>query len=420
MVSTFAGVALVNFRQIFRIGATAEVKPSNVRVSNITDSSFTISWTTDKESLGFVILDGEATFRPEVEKKSFVHTIDIKNLKPNTTYNFKINSDGNDFDNNGIPWQAKTRPLPQSAQNSVIASGSVLTATSQSVAGALVYMDAAGELFSTLTSDSGNYVVNIPNIDPLNTLLTIFVQAGPAGISSAQIYSQSTKPVPPLILGNTHDFRGLPPSSSQGNTPDASLNLPENNESQSKFVVTTPINTPSTETVTLDSLGEGEIITSNQPEFFGKGPSNSELIIKVESENPIMSKVSTNKNGSWKWSPPVNLAPGPHKITIFWKDLSGITHSLTRSFFVQAGEVPAFEASGSAETNLSPSPTPSPSPTAISETPSPTLIPTITPTTPSPAAVPETGLMTPTIFLFTLGTAIVVLSFAVWKYAQSI
>lgn len=397
IAATFAGVFFINSRQIFRTGAASESEPNDVRVSNITDSSLTISWTTDKESIGFVIWNKGNT-RPD--EKGYTHLVTLSGLEAATSYKYKINSNGVFFDNNGVPWQTKTSSSSQIGDKPTLVSGSVLTATGEVVKKAIVYINVSGNLFSTLTSNSGNFVFTLPELDPKNSLLEIFVQAGPMGVSSAQIYPQSANPVPPMILGSTHDFKNLTPSTS-GDTPEVSLNLPDGIDEESKFDIQDMETPVSSSIVTLESVDEGEMVTSTQPEFFGDGPKGAKLTIKIESENPITDSVSVDDDGFWNWNPPEGLAPGPHKITITWKDISGITRSLTRNFVVQAGEAPAFEASGSA-TTATPSPTPK-----------------VT-TTPLPTSVPETGTLTPTLLLSIMGLGVMALSFGIWKYAQSI
>lgn len=411
-LGTFFGVFLINFQQIFKLGAQGETAPKDVRVSNITDSTFTISFTTDKESRSFIVWDKGAT---APDGPSYTHLTTLTGLKANTTYSYKINSGGTLFDNNGIPWQAKTAAGPQPAQNSSLVSGSVITATGEVVKNAIVYITVSGNLFSTLTSNSGNFVFQLFNLDPQKDLLEIFVQAGGGQVSSAQIFPQSANPVPPMIVGQTHDFRNLPPST-PGQVPSASLDLPSESESKSKFSPPDASTTPQSQAVvTLESIDEGETVTSQEPEFFGDGPGGTTLTITVESENPITDTVNVAKNGSWNWNPPAGLTPGVHKITITWKDITGITRSLTRNFVVQAGEVPAFEASSSGQTA-----TPTPSPTASSSaTSKPTSTPKVS-ASPTSVPVPQTGNLTPTLLLTIMGAGILLMSLITFKYAQNL
>jgi hypothetical protein len=427
LLGTFFGVFLINSRQIFRLGAEGETSPKDIRVSNVTDTSLTISWVTDVESAGFVVWGASDSTVNSVEKesdlKSFTHSVTIDALKPETRYFYKINSDGALVDNKGIPWQTATGASLGLNKNSLLISGSVLTATGQPVKKSLVYANIGGYLFSTLSSDTGNYVFQLASTRSSNlssylqvsesqTPVEIFVQAGALGISSAQIFPQSAKPAPPLILGQTHDFRSLPASKSDG-VPTASVDLPTDSEADSKFSVPDDINKPtSSAVVTLENIDEGESVTSTQPEFFGDGPTGTTLTIKVESENPITEEVKVASNGSWKWTPPEGLAAGVHKITITWKDINGITRSLTRNFVVQAGEAPAFEASNSATTTTS---TPTATATAKSTATSTAKATTIATSPPTP----ETGSLTPTMLFTILGLGVTALSFAIWKYADA-
>jgi len=101
----------------------------------------------------------------------------------------------------------------------------------------------------------------------------------------------------------------------------------------------TDIASPSAETVTLESLDEDEIITSTEPEFFGEGPPGTTITITIESD-PITDQTTISSLGGWNWSPPEGLSEGAHKITITWRDASGILRTLTRTFIVQASEGP--------------------------------------------------------------------------------
>lgn len=427
LAGTFFGVFLINKNQIFRLGAEGANSPKDIKVSNVTDTSLTISWITDAETLGFITWGTSESSvngtEQDSDQKSLTHSVTLNGLKQETKYFYKINSEGTLFDNKGIPWQTSTGKDIGTSKNSLLISGSVLTSTGQPVKNALVYANVGGYFLSTLTSDSGNYVFQLgnvrsqglnsyPSVDPSQTLVELFVQSG-TGVSSAKIFPQSAKPVPPLIMGQNHDFRSLPPSKDDG-VPSASLELPEDATSESKFSVPDDLTIKTTqESVTLDSVDEGETITSTSPEFFGDGPKGTTLTVKVESENPMSADVKIASNGSWSWTPPEGLAEGVHKITITWIDVDGITRSLTRNFVVQAGEAPAFEASDSG--SLSETATPSPTATAKA-TASPTASPTQTPTAPP---TPETGSLTPTLLFTILGLGVMALSFAIWKYSNA-
>ncbi len=414
VLGTFLGTFLLNSKQIFRLGAAGENAPKDIRVSNIDDSSFTVNFVTDKEVSSFLIYGNKIS---DKSLKSLTHSITINNLKANQIYFYKINSGGTIFDNGGIPWQIKLGPDIGSSTFNSLASGSVLTASGTPVNHAIIYANIKGYLLSTLTSETGNFVFQLGTartsdlesyqiINPNETLIELSVQAGGGQVSSAQVYPKSANPIPPIIIGQTQDFRNLD-GNSGGSSPNANLALPTDNPQESRFNVPdvgTPI--PAT-TVILENIDNGETITSTQPEFMGKGPAGIVINILLESENPINSSVSVPNNGSWSWSPPTNLTPGPHTITLSWKDISGITRSLKRTFIVQAAELPSFEASESG-TFLTPTPIASPKPTAKAGSP-----------TPTPKPIPETGSLTPTFLLSIMGVVVLLLSLTIWKIAEN-
>ena len=428
-----AGVLLVGSQRFFRLGAEAELAPKDVRISNISDNSFTVSWVTDKVTGAFIKWgeDPESLDKEELDEvggEGTTHTASIRGLSAETTYYFKINSGGDDFDNSGIPWQVKLASLLPVPTKTNLVSGSVLTGSGQPAKNALVYITlGGGSLLSSVTSDSGSWVIPISqarsqdlsgfiDIDEKNTLMEISVNAGPDGVASAQIYPQSAKPVPAIILGETHDFKSLP-ASEVSEIPKASIGLPEESTPSSKFEVEGPAQAPTSQSVTLESVKEGEVVTSTKPEFFGEGPVGTTISITVESD-PVTGSVRIPTTGDWNWSPPAGLSEGTHRITISWRDAQGILRTLTRTFVVQASEGPAFESTPSA--TLTPTPTPTLSPTS---TPTPTPIPTIvgspvSSASPTISPVADSGSLTPTILLSIMGVSVIAFAFLVWKKSE--
>jgi hypothetical protein len=422
LAGVFAGVFFLKNTQVFKIGADASATPKDIRVSNITDNSVTISWTTDKETTGFITWGSSQNNANKVEneeannQKFFSHNLSLTGLNADTNYFYKINSDGTTFDNGGIPWQFTTGDTLGISKNSILLSGNVINATGTPKIKSLVYASVGGYLLSTQTSETGNFVFqlgstrtpdlkNYAQIDMGSTLIQISVIAPPDGVASAQIFPQSGNPIPTIIIGQVYDFRSSP-ANNQGGIPNVNLNLPQNSTQESKFNITVPSSTPKPTSVILESLNEGETITSQKPQFFGKGPGGESIKITVNSQDPISATVQIPNNGSWNYSVPTNLNPGDHSITISWIDTSGITRFLTRKFVVKAGEAPSFTASESGII-ASPSATPKsmlkPSPTATS-----TAMP-----------VPVTGDLTPTLILFIMGLAVIVFGFTVWKIAEN-
>jgi hypothetical protein len=406
-----AGVFLVQNRQIFKLRAEPETAPENIRVSNITDTSFDVSWTTNAVVGGFVSW-GESESNPNqtasdtIATDGYTHSAAIKGLVPSTTYFFTINSGGDDYDNSGIPWQVTVGPILTDFPSTEPLSGSVLSAAGDPVDNALVYVTIGGAgLLSTTTSQSGNWVVPISSlrtqdlssffqVDEDTTPIEITVQTGPEGVSSAQTFASSARPVPPMVLGQAYDFKDLEQLTTNGE-PVVNIKLPDEEVKGSKFDVSQEESSTTQDLVTVVSLDEGEVITSTTPEFFGEGPTGAIVTITVESD-PVTDNVTVNSSGNWNWSPPKELEEGVHKLTLSWRDENGILRTVSRSFVVQAAEGPAFESTPSSTPSNTPSPTP-------------TLRPSPTPTS-SPSPLPDAGTLTPTLMLFIMSAGVLLLS----------
>jgi len=415
------GVFLIQSQQSFRLGASPGSTPKNVRITNISDSSFTVSWITDKKTVGYLKWDTDTnkldnTSAQKDSVLSNTHSITLNGLEPSSEYFFNIFSDDTQYNNNNLSWNANTGPTMGSTK-SINISGNVLTASGSPANDSLVYISLANAVpVSTTTSSEGNWFVNISNartsdlasfvdIDSENTLLEISVQAL-SGSATAQIYPRAANPVPPIILGQTHDFRDAV-SSDDLTSPDASLDLPADEDSnESGFDLTDDNEKKGTNIVTLENVDSNEVIFTTTPEFFGEGPVGAKLSITIESD-PVTETVTVNSLGNWKWSPPEGLEEGEHNVTIAWTDENGFLRKLTKKFIVQAAEGPSFEST--------PSATPS-----VAQTPTPTLGPSITPTsTPTPiptdAPIPESGTPTPTLLLAFMGIASLATSLFFWQ-----
>lgn len=375
-ISTAVGIYLVQARQLFRLGASGDAQPNNIRVTNISDQSFTVTWTTSKEVVTYVAWGESSTSQEniandDIANASFVHSATVANLSASKDYYFKIGSAGVTFDNNGLPWKVATGSTLEAPGGSSVASGSVLKATGEPLTNAIVYLFVSGaEPFSTLTSSSGNFVIPVSSIrteDLSNyfsmtddTLIDLTTQGGPAGTSSAQIYFKAVGSIPPMIMGQVHDFKGLAVSTA-GNE-DVSGQVQANDQTGqaqvSGFSLDAEAATISASTVTIDNITEGEIIATKNPEFFGTGPAGIEISVLLESQATISDTLIIKTNGQWTWNPKPNLAEGAHKFTLSYKDANAITRTLTRNFIVQAASKPAFVASPSASNSATPAPAP--------------------------------------------------------------
>ena len=86
--------------------------PRDVVVSETTETSAIVQWTSDQESQGVILYGTEQTtlnkLAPETSP-GVDHTVIIENLEPGTTYYFSIQVEGLPYTNGGIPWFFTTK-----------------------------------------------------------------------------------------------------------------------------------------------------------------------------------------------------------------------------------------------------------------------------------------------------------------------
>ena len=244
-VGVIAGVLLVKNQQAIKLYAAQDATPRNVRVTNVSDASMTVSWTTLKKTSGFVRWGSKENSMKEVSFKTneegYTHSYTLNGLTPSTAHYFIINSDGTYFDNNEIPWQSRTGPkLPQPESDHTM-SGSVIDPDGFAVSNALIYVViGGGSPMSTTTSTGGSWVLPVSStrtldllsyilIDPKDTLIQLHVQTGKDVITTRQLYLESAQPAPVIVLGEVDGFKTLFPKGAE-ELPEATIKLREKNE----------------------------------------------------------------------------------------------------------------------------------------------------------------------------------------------
>lgn len=435
-----AGVILVQNRQLFGVKASPDQIPQQVKTTNITDKSFTVSWVTEGQITGFVNYGTAESLGTVISDKSTVplstHFVTIDNLKPQTTYYFKIGSGKNTFGADGGSYKIKTGPALSSVPQTDIVFGTVNNSSGKSVSLAIVYVTLPGSgTLSGLTDSNGRWTIPLSIARTLSLssyisynlkteILDILVQAGPGEIASAKVLTGSSRPVPAIILGKNHDFTKITPAP-EGELPKSELNLPQggtatvSGEPQSGFSLDGQVaQATSSATVKLASPKDKEKVNAQKPQFVGTGTPGTSFTIKIESPKTYSAQVKVDKGGNWSWSPPENLESGNHTATISWKDAKGQTKMVKQGFTVLAAgksDLPAFSASPSGQATVSAKASPSPSPTAKPKaSPPPAGGPTATASArkslPSTASgMPVSGSLTPSLGIFIMGLVLLLI-----------
>lgn len=370
LVAVGVGLFLIQTRTGVETGAEADLTPSQVRITNVTDTSFSASWTTGKEAFGSVKYGGAAT---EIRQTALddrdqlsgdagafgVHHVTIQSLKPGTKYYFKINSGDKEFDNQGKPFEITTGPTlgPPPAADPVY--GTILSPAGTPAEGVVVYINVANAApLSALAKTNGNWALSLSTARSTNlssyltydtqaTIVNLLVQGGKLGTAPAITTTANDSPVPDITLGKSHDFR---------TTQSAAINQQETSGFADLTASGSAEATQSGDVTLENPSFNGEVVNATQPAFIGSGPPGTVLAIEVNSEQTYTGSVTVDANGEWEFTPPDGLDPGEHTITINYIDEAGLEQTLTRNFIIAAAgqsTTPAITATPSGSTSTS-------------------------------------------------------------------
>ncbi len=379
--------------------------PSDIRITNVTDTSFTLTYLTDGPYIGTLALDADTqvqTILDDRDQKSgtpqpyTVHSISAKNLQLKTHYTFSVLSGTTTFLNNGEKFSVTTGDTLSSAPSlQTPLAGKIIAADGSSPQEALIFATSSnGQTLSTLIQPSGLYIL------PLNTMrtkeLSSYVALTPdtvvqvlVALSGAQAHALialgNSNPVPAITLGQDYDFTlsatPIASTSAVGGFPEFSLD-------------TTLKATPQI----LNPATQDQGFTDQQPLFKGTALPNQEVTVTIHSDQVITQTVTADTSGNWSFRPNVPLSPGEHTITISTVNKAGIIQSIKKSFTVYAAGSQVNQSATPSATLTPPKPTATPTPVKSKPTATPTpksAVATAT-NTPAPTATPKPGVPTPT------------------------
>jgi len=225
VVALVAGLILLGGNtNVFSPRATPQTTPKNIQLSNISDTSFSVSFTTDEMTPGFVKYGTSATDLKQQTSDdrdqltgsigSFTtHHITLRGLQPNTPYFYVIGTGSNStFDNSGTAYSTATFARAGTPGAAQTAYGTILGAAGSPAVGAIVSATAPGVgTLSTIVKESGSWAIPLSNARTtegkyadlaLLSSMTLSVQAPDASPATTQIISLAdSQPVPTITLG---------------------------------------------------------------------------------------------------------------------------------------------------------------------------------------------------------------------------
>ncbi len=379
-----AGLAVASsqVQKVTRLFSSADesVAPTSVGVGNITDSGFTVYWLTGKETSGAVFWgkttklgDGVAVDDRDLSSpngKFSGHFVRVTNLSPSQKYYFKIGSGANTFGDTGRndePFETSTlnKTVETSSQVEPIF-GKVSESLGAPAAGVIIFLESApGKKVVALSKTDGTYVLPLL-YGQRDEEEVITLESGTGEKATITCKPGLDRPLPEVKLGQDLD---------------CSKTLKET----VKAAPTIEASTSSTPSI---NIAEGETVPSTLPTISGQAGPNQIVKIEIHSETTYSATVKADPAGNWSWTPPANLDPGQHTVTITIVSADGTTQTVTRTFYVSS-DLPILPVtSGTPSAQLPPTPPATPTPTPQ---PSP------------PPTPPVTGRTEETIFLLIAG-----------------
>jgi hypothetical protein len=392
LVTLYFGIFLVNHKTNTSSQASGSCEPINLQITNITNNSATISFTTSTECLSTISLSNRTL--EDTRGKNKIHYFEINSLEESKVYTFSVISGGKNYSSNDFNFKTAQKPSGQ-IPDSNLAWGRIYNPDQTLATEAIIYFSVPGASpLSALLTSSGDW--NITLATSFNESLTDYFSS-PSNTEENVIVINNNQTQTQVVCNTNH------------NNPVPDITIGQNNFSAPSPVVELPqaslldkeYNFSDSTSLTISNPQNNETLSTKRPDFFGTAKPGSDLKIEVHSSVAVNDAVTTDEDGSWDWSPSQDLSPGEHTITI--TDES--SNTISKKFIVLAAESnTSFTASSSA--------TPTQKPTAT-----PTSIPTSIPSTSS--GIPKTGNTAPTEIIIILSLISMSFAFIYYKNLKS-
>lgn len=358
--------------------------PQNVKITNLSNNSFTITYETEAAATGSVNygrdkkLGNTELDERDLEKGDFspknIHSITVKKLSPNTKYYLVVVSGQNTFLNNDSPFEISTAPnISSPSAQQITVQGKVVLPNGNAPDDAFVYLSAEGsQLLSTGVAKDGRFNFSLKYLRTSdfssylklneNSVLKLLVINNSLK-SNVLVSMNQADSIPMITLSNDYDFtnKSLRVASKSAESKPIGFPAITNQSSNVKPQILTP--------------KKNQSFTDQKPQFRGTSLPNETVEIIIHSDENIQTQVTADSSGNWSYRPPNNLSEGNHTITIKTRDASGILTTIMQSFTVFAAEITQAP-------TLTSTPMPFPSPTAI-------VLPLILTPTPLPILEPS-------------------------------
>lgn len=384
--------------------ASGSIQPAGVTITNISDTTFSVSWTTPQPATGAISVAGRVIFDDQdtkTQEKYTTHIVTFRGATAGTSYDVTILSDGKKSLDGDKPYTIRTAPtLTTTSGNLEPAYGTIINADKSPVQGALVYVTLDGsQTLSTITKPSGTWLVplnlirtkDLTSYLPITERMNVNITVMGNGLSTTAITDTlNNSPVPDMMLGKTYDFR-----KANAKTPGAPIALnpiPVPTKASSAVLGTTSAKPENTVTLTIPA--QGAALPTTLPLIQGTGIPGKNVSIVLGITNPVGGSAIVGSDGLWNYTPNKPLSPGGQSVTITTRDINNKPVAITHLFTI-------FKSGTQVLGDATPSATLTPTITL-----EPIATDTATPTPESTLAAqepPTSGSILPTVILLLLG-----------------
>ncbi len=375
--------------------------PQRIIITNVTDTSFTVTWTTGQATTGAAKIsepkNKKGVFFDDRDKNGRLalytqHSVTVTNRDPKTQYDVELMINGQLYINRENPLKVTTAPDIGPAENSIPPiSGTILFAENQPSKDALVYVSLEkGQLLSALVSSSGRWIVPLVSTRTTdlsqyiknNERTTLMVRAVHGSDETTAITDTlNGSPVPTMIMGRTYDFRKI---QAQKDSSLASAQVHKTSDvlgvQSNQVLLATPV--------------DGAALATKYPLISGTGVPGNTVAVVLGIVDPIAGQTTVDTHGTWRFTPPKPLGEGNQSVTITTTNTDNQPVAITHAFTIFKSGTQVL---GSA-------------------TPSATLAPTPTATAPAvliqQQPIPESGTMLPTYILLFVAAGLIVTGLA--------
>jgi hypothetical protein len=333
--------------------ASAEETPKKIKITNLSDSGFTVSFLTDGKTSAFVKYgESENSLKSQVGDDrdqlsgtvgSYnLHHVTVRGLSPNTTYYYTLGTgSGSTFDNQGSPFSIKTMAKSGTPTAAKTIYGTVLGAAGSTAKESIVYVSVPGaKQMSTLVKSSGSWAIPLSNARSSegagfaeigdNDQLSILVQGSAQSLTSVvNVAVADAQPVESITLGQDGTTNAVlsSPSPYVVPSPATSAVLQEpvigGLEVEDEFEFEESDQTEIITEVDLEASGSAQVVHVTNPKIKGKAKPNVTVDIEVNSDTQIVRQVTADANGNFELDLEAlkqDLEPGDHTVEYTYID----------------------------------------------------------------------------------------------------